>query len=148
MQMLQAHPLLSKMQVCRPLLRITKPQLIAFCNQFTITFFEDETNADVRTSQRNFLRHEIIEKFVGMNDRKSRFLESMKQVYQEIESLSAHITPICMTKVPVFPSWNAEYAYLILSTDILNIWNTLGIATNLRSAQIAERTKRLTKTQS
>jgi hypothetical protein len=53
-----------------------------------------------------------------------------------------------MTSIAVFPSRNAEYAYLISSTDILNIRDTLGIATNLRSSQIEERTKRLTTTQS
>jgi tRNA(Ile)-lysidine synthase TilS/MesJ len=67
MQMLQAHPLLPNIQVGRPLLKITKPHLVAFCKQFNIISFEDETNADVMTSQRNFLRHEIIEKLVCMN---------------------------------------------------------------------------------
>ncbi|MDR0651620.1 MAG: hypothetical protein LBG59_09875 [Candidatus Peribacteria bacterium] len=53
-----------------------------------------------------------------------------------------------MKKISVFPSRQAEYAYLIFSTDILKIWNTLGIATNLRSSQIVERTKRITQIQS
>jgi tRNA(Ile)-lysidine synthase len=64
MQMLQPHPLLPKMQVWRPLLSVTKPHLIAFCTQFNIPFFEDATNADMMTSQRNLIRREIIEKLV------------------------------------------------------------------------------------
>ncbi|MDR2415210.1 MAG: hypothetical protein LBD75_00940 [Candidatus Peribacteria bacterium] len=72
----------------------------------------------------------------------------MGQVYKEIETLTSHSIPIAMTSIAVFPSRNAEYAYLISSTDILNIRDTLGIATNLRSSQIEERTKRLTTTQS
>jgi hypothetical protein len=53
-----------------------------------------------------------------------------------------------MKEISVFPARNAEYAYLVSSPDILKIWNKLGIATNLRSSQIEERTERLTKTQS
>lgn len=67
MHTFQAHPLVPKIPVCRPLLTITKPQIIDFCKQFAITFFEDETNADMLTSQRNFLRQEIIGKLVSMN---------------------------------------------------------------------------------
>jgi tRNA(Ile)-lysidine synthase len=64
MQTLQSHPLVPNMQVGRPLLRITKPHLIAFCKQFNILFFEDATNTDMMISQRNLIRHEIIEKLV------------------------------------------------------------------------------------
>jgi tRNA(Ile)-lysidine synthase len=66
MQLLQSHPLLTATSVCRPLLQVTKPQLIAFCQQFRIRYFEDATNNELTTSQRNFIRHEIIEKLTAI----------------------------------------------------------------------------------
>lgn len=66
MQTFQPHPLLS-FPVCRPLITITKSQIIAFCESFGVKYFLDETNANPAISQRNYLRHEIIEKLVGMN---------------------------------------------------------------------------------
>jgi tRNA(Ile)-lysidine synthase len=66
MQIHQNHPLL-KFPVYRPLLNSTKKQIIAFCEKFHIKYFEDETNSDITTSQRNILRHEIIEKLVNIN---------------------------------------------------------------------------------
>jgi tRNA(Ile)-lysidine synthase TilS/MesJ len=68
MQLLQQHHLLGGAWMCRPLLQSTKPQIIAFCQQIGISYFEDETNTNLATSQRNFLRHEIIEKLVRMNN--------------------------------------------------------------------------------
>jgi tRNA(Ile)-lysidine synthase TilS/MesJ len=65
MQILQTHPLLP-FPVCRPLLNSTKSQIIAFCEQFGIQYFADETNTNLATSQRNQLRHDILEKLIGM----------------------------------------------------------------------------------
>ncbi|MDR2540284.1 MAG: tRNA lysidine(34) synthetase TilS [Candidatus Peribacteria bacterium] len=88
MQILQPHPLLdNEGNVCRPLLNITKNQILAFCEQFHIQYFEDESNKNLETSQRNFLRHEILEKLTNMNNGNSNFLESMKNIYQQMETL-------------------------------------------------------------
>lgn len=67
MQILQKHQLLPGVEVCRPLLTITKGEIIAFCKKYKIRSFEDETNSDISTSQRNFIRHEILEKLVSRN---------------------------------------------------------------------------------
>ncbi|MDR0282965.1 MAG: tRNA lysidine(34) synthetase TilS [Candidatus Peribacteria bacterium] len=82
------HPLLkiASCKVYRPLLAITKKQIITFCEQRKITYFEDETNAEPTTSQRNYIRNDIIKKLVNMNGKKSKFLESMKQMYEEIQT--------------------------------------------------------------
>ena len=148
MQVLQeVHPLFGG-AVCRPLLNVTKQQIIGFCEQFGVRYFEDETNADLLTSQRNFLRKEVIQRLVGMNGGKSRFLESMKQVYEEIEG-EVHQGVHKLVPIPTFPSRNAEYGYRVWgSANILQLRHHLGIATNLRSSQVEEWTKWLEVTRS
>jgi tRNA(Ile)-lysidine synthetase-like protein len=143
MQILQdCHPLFPG-KICRPLLGIKKEEIIAFCEQFGIRYFEDETNADLLTSQRNFLRQEIIGKLKEMHDGKSRFLESMKQVYTELDKWyekSDYGSEEIFYEIPTFPARNMEYAYRIGGDhyDIVRIWKRLRIAKNLRDSQIQE----------
>ncbi|MDR3168957.1 MAG: hypothetical protein LBU27_04280 [Candidatus Peribacteria bacterium] len=80
----------------------------------------------------------------------------MRNIYTEINQIMFPAVKgrgVCQQKIPLipiatFPARNATYAYTTSSTNILEIRNHLHIATNLRSSQIQERTKRLTETQS
>ncbi len=163
------HPLVktTSCKVYRPLLNITKKQIITFCEQQKITYFEDETNAKLATSQRNYIRNEVLAKLTQLNGKPTKFLESMKNIYQQLQESPEGAThhnpgqrpgseaPGQLHPIPTFPSRKATYSYLwqknlntIQPKDLLTLRNHLGIYYNIRSSQIQERYSRLTKTQS
>lgn len=115
----QNHPLLWKTPVFRPLLSITKNQILDFISAFSISFFEDSTNSDLSISKRNFIRHEIIAKLAE----NTKFLNSMKNIYDNLSASSPHSN---LNK-------SGE------ESSIVQIRKKLWITHNLRSSQIQER---------
>ena len=108
------HLLPHECQVCRPLLNISKSEILNICNEVWIPFFEDKTNLDNSVSKRNRIRNEIIKPL----SESSRFIESFSNVYTQIENLERK-SNLRLIKIPSFPNWDAKYSYL-LNNDILN----------------------------
>ncbi|MDR2190091.1 MAG: hypothetical protein LBP53_02660 [Candidatus Peribacteria bacterium] len=90
----------------------------------------------------------------------------MKTVYNEITAYelpnlpntSPHPKLFTLLPIATSPARNAQYAYRLpfmkgekegfSSATLLSLWNMLGIANNLSSSQLQERTKRLTTSSS
>ena len=88
MNIIDKHHLLSNRMICRPLLSIPKGDLLSFCKTKKIHYFQDETNSDFSVSQRNYIRKEILAKLTHTDGKSTKFLHSMKNIYQQIEEVS------------------------------------------------------------
>ena len=114
MHKIEEHHLLPEWcKVCRPLLDIPKSDILDVCETVWIPYFEDKTNLDNSVSKRNWLRNEIIKPL----SENSRFIESFSIVYTQIENFEKKGN-LELINMPSFPTWNAEYSYL-LNKDIL-----------------------------
>jgi len=70
----------SHIQVIRPLLDVTKAELIAYVDTLPILVQEDSSNQDLRY-ERNYIRHEIMPRLEGLNPK----------VYDALQHLSQHV---------------------------------------------------------
>ena len=70
----------------RPLIDEIKDDLYHFCQTFKILFFEDQTNQQGEISQRNHLRINIFPSLIKNQYGETHFLESMRNLYHEIET--------------------------------------------------------------
>lgn len=66
MRVVSDMPHYAGIRLIRPLLRIAKHELEAYCREHKLPFRVDESNADLRF-RRNFLRHEVIPKLKRLN---------------------------------------------------------------------------------
>lgn len=66
MRVLSEMPRHTGLSLVRPLLRIAKDELEAYCQENKLPFRVDESNADLRF-RRNFLRHEVISRLTRLN---------------------------------------------------------------------------------
>jgi len=84
------HHLLETTKVLRPLLSVTKSQIYKFCKKYNVTYSEDVTNIDSEISKRNKLRNDILPQLYELShafsDEKNTFLESMQNVYTDLET--------------------------------------------------------------
>lgn len=114
MHKLEEHHLFPEWcKVCRPLLDLPKSDILDICETVWIPYFEDKTNLDNSVSKRNWLRNVIIKPL----SEDSRFIESFSNVYTQIENFEKKGN-LELIDIPSFPTWNAEYSYL-LNEDIL-----------------------------
>ena len=115
MHKIEEHHLLPKWcKVCRPLLDVSKSDILNICNNVWIPYFEDKTNLDNSVSKRNYIRNQIINPL----SKDSKFLESFSTIYTQIENFGKKWN-VNLINMPNFPAWNAEYSYL-WNNDILS----------------------------
>ncbi len=121
MREVENHHLLSdECKVCRPLLNISKSEILNICNEVWIPYFEDKTNLDNSVSKRNRIRNQIVNPvstYWTGNWEENKFLESFAGIYAQLENLEKRWW-ISFTSLPSFPLWNAEFSYL-WNNDIL-----------------------------
>ena len=132
MREVESHHLLpNECKVCRPLLNISKKEILNICDEAWIPYFEDRTNFDDSVSKRNRVRNQIVK---PLSD-DSKFLESFAGIYKQFENIEGsnkNLQPL-----PSFPLWNAEFLYLweknILEcneNDVFDLFHTLKIQTS------------------
>ena len=68
MRVVSQLPNQREIRLVRPLLRVSKQELLSYCLQHELSFRVDETNADIRY-RRNFVRHEILSRMMQLNPR-------------------------------------------------------------------------------
>lgn len=124
------HLLPGGCKVCRPLLNISKKEILNICDEVSITYFEDKTNFDDSVSKRNWLRNQILN---PLSD-DSKFLESFAGIYKQLENIEGSNSHKDLKSIPSFPLWNAEFSYLwqnnILKcseNDVFDLFKTLKI---------------------
>ena len=130
------HLLPDECKVCRPLLEISKSEILNICNEMWIPFFEDKTNQDISISKRNRIRNQIlnpISTYWTVNWEENKFLESFAWIYKQLENIES-LNSSKDLKIPSFPLRNAEFSYLrwknILEcneNDVFDLFHTLRI---------------------
>lgn len=81
MQFCDKHPLLSSAKILRPLLSLSKGEILALVEKNKIPFVQDESNFDPDVSKRNKLRNDILPELFALahknTETENSFLESM-----------------------------------------------------------------------
>ena len=131
------HLLPEECKVCRPLLEISKSEILSICNEAWIPFFEDKTNQDISVSKRNRIRNQIlnpVSTYWTENWEENKFLESFAWIYKQLENIEDNKLNENLKSLPSFPLWNAEFSYLrkknILKcneNDVFDLFHTLKI---------------------
>lgn len=122
MQTSSSHHLLSDIQLFRPLLHLSKPQIQSLCQQFQIPFFEDPSNDDPKVSLRNRLRKDFLFPLSDLalqTSPRNTFFASREQVYAELESLLAQHRSLLPLKPS--PYRNAKTALQWLHPDLSQV---------------------------
>lgn len=102
------HLLPDGCKVCRPLLNISKKEILNICNEVWIPYFEDKTNFDDSVSKRNRVRNQILN---PLSD-DTKFLESFAGIYKQLENIESSNSRKDLKSMPSFPLWNADFSYL------------------------------------
>ena len=116
------HLLPDDSSICRPLLDISKSEILNICSETWIPFFEDKTNFDNLVSKRNWVRNQILNplsRYTLDSKEENKFLESFSNIYHQIENFENKWYVNELIGVPCFSLWNAKYSYL-RNRNILN----------------------------
>ncbi|MBQ7074728.1 tRNA lysidine(34) synthetase TilS [bacterium] len=143
MKTFQFHGLLdTEPKFFRPLLEETKKDLYRFCQTFKIPFFEDYTNQQAEISQRNNLRLNIFPSLMKNQYGETHFLESMRNLYHEIESLKPE-REFTFSPIYTLPTRNLKEAVKLhedtktfSKRDVLSLRERLGICYNITPGKI------------
>lgn len=162
MQEQETHHLLWWIQVLRPILGLTKDEVIEICKQNKISFVTDPTNKDITTSMRNKLRIKVLPGLYKLANKQIKttnsFIESMKNIYDALEkSHEKNLNSEFLILKPIkkSPHRNAKFAYqrMIDSDKITNelmmyVMKKLHISNNITTPLLNELTKFLTNSES
>lgn len=94
---LQPRIIIDGMVVKRPLLNVTKPQLVAYNEKHKIKYFEDESNLSMRYT-RNRIRKQL-ESF--SEEDKQALLEKAKVANQALETMRAKLQPLLQDQIKI-----------------------------------------------
>ncbi|HBB03589.1 TPA: tRNA lysidine(34) synthetase TilS [Patescibacteria group bacterium] len=89
MQTQETHHLLPDTQILRPILTLTKDDILHICKHNKIPFMTDPTNKDTTTSLRNKLRNKVLPELYKLAHKQTAttnsYIESMKSIYEQLE---------------------------------------------------------------
>lgn len=116
MKFLDKNNLIDWAKILRPLLSFTKKQIEKFCDNQNISYAIDNTNFDENTSFRNKIRLSILPQLAEISNKNDdiscSFFESMKQIYNDIESNQNKLDLWNFIEIKKSPYRNADFAFL------------------------------------
>ena len=116
MKYLDQNNLISWAKIIRPLLNLPKKYVEKLCTNLQIPFVVDNSNFDQNTSFRNKIRLSILPQLAEIsnknNDISCSFFESMKQIYDDIESTAWKLDVWNFVEIKKSPYRNADFAFL------------------------------------
>ena len=147
-QQVEDHHLLKGMKVLRPILELNKAEVLDICQTHHLPFVTDPTNTDTSTSLRNTLRNDVFAQLFKLSHKQTKtsnsFLESMKQVYTQLET-NKNDEKIILNPITVSPYRKAKFAYQratpkkwITMNKILEVFKQLWIANNVSTPLLNE----------
>lgn len=150
MNYLDTNHLIPDVKIIRPLVQLTKNQIFQLCEQFDIQYFQDISNDDSSVSRRNHLRNEILPDIYAQShyhdDYNNTFLESMKNIYSELENIAPK-SNIILEPINLCPYWEADFGYIreikkstIESSHVVELLHKLWIYNEIWSGFIDELT--------
>lgn len=89
-------PLRSQSDILRPLLHMTKQDLLAYAQQNGLTWREDSTNYDI-TYRRNYVRHKLMPKLVGQREILLRLHEQARTLNADISEILLELDKVVVT---------------------------------------------------
>jgi tRNA(Ile)-lysidine synthase TilS/MesJ len=133
MNFFQHHHLLEK-NTLRPLLDLTKNEILEICKKHHIPYMQDETNKDVQTSLRNFIRIKILPKIYKLSTKtkkeKNSFIQSFQNIYKQLDTNKKDIPQL--KDIKKSPYRNYKFAYelnifkkLLTQQDLIKIMKNL-----------------------
>lgn len=157
MQVQEQHHLLPGINVLRPLIGLTKDEILNICKHNKIPFVIDPTNKNITTSLRNKLRNKVLPELYKLANKQwtttNSFIESMKNIYEQLEQPKEK--NILLKPIDKSPHRKAEFAYqrMIDPEDVTNEWmmqvmKKLHITNNITTPLLKELTKFLTNSES
>lgn len=119
----------SKTNILRPIIYLPKFQIKKICQEFQIKYFEDITNLDNTISLRNFVRNEIISKFIQISNKNKqwipKFYDSFEMIYNQLKNIQQQ--DFILENIKICENWDAYYWYLLknINLEIKTIVNIL-----------------------
>ncbi len=156
------HHLLSWIQVLRPIIWITKNEVLDLCKKNKIPFITDPTNKDNSTSLRNKLRNKILPELYKLTNKQTKttnsFIESMKHIYTTLEKKQEKILNSelwTLYSIKKSPHRKATFAYQrkidsdkITNENMMQIMKKLHSSNNVTTPLLKELTNFLNKNES
>ncbi len=157
MQPKDNHHLLPWIQVLRPILELTKNEVIEICKKHHIPFVTDPTNNDISISLRNKLRNKVLPELYALankqNSTTNSFIESIKNIYTQLEQ--SKWKDSILKPIDKSTHRNAKFAYqrIITPDEITNecmmqLMKKLHISNNITTPLLNELTKFLKNSKS
>ncbi|MEI7557347.1 MAG: hypothetical protein WCJ45_00365 [bacterium] len=120
------------------------------CKHNKLPFVTDPTNIDTTTSLRNRLRNKVLPELYALahkqTTRGNTFIESMKNIYQQVERSETQNNNI-LKPIHQSPYRNATFAYQrmrepaeISNESLIDVMKTLHISNNITAPLLKERT--------
>lgn len=112
--------------VCRPVLLLSKPEIIQVCQKNQVNWFEDKTNADPTVTKRNWLRHHL----PNIDDKKhplsrEQLLRSINDIGNTREVLESHIDKLDKY-IRTYGNFKFDKAQAAISFTVpLSFWSKL-----------------------
>ncbi len=144
------HHLLPGVKVIRPILEMTKAEVMHICKEHKIPYRKDPTNTEATTSMRNKLRNKVLPPLYKLSHKQTAttntFIESMKHIYRQIdEGMITQENTLHPIDAPYQRKSRFAYQWMI---DAQEVWNEavmqmmkkLNIANNITTPLLDERT--------
>ena len=116
MKYLDENNLIDLAKIVRPLLGLSKNNIERICSDLQIPYVTDNSNFDQNTSFRNKIRLSILPQLAEISNKNDdfscTFFDSMKQIYDDIESKSWQLDVWNFIEIKKSPYWNADFAFL------------------------------------
>ena len=140
MQKMSSHHLLWWKSVVRPLLDITKQEILSFCTELSIPYFLDQSNFDTDMSLRNLVRTQFLfplwelkfkDKKNG-KERESQLFQSRRQIYTALEERNqkSELIPLALNpllQVEKAFLWQREKVGKVEKSEIAQLFASLQI---------------------
>ncbi len=128
------------LKILRPLISLSKGKIKKLCDENKIPYFVDESNFDETMSQRNYIRKFLVNPLLEEKGVWRNFLESFSNIYQQIENLDNSRVKLKRKKLPNIFEYEEcyEVAWVNSSSEIIELFDLLGVCYNLTSANISD----------
>ena len=158
MQMQEQHHLLPETQILRPIVQLTKAEILDICKHNKIQFVNDPTNNNDTTSLRNKLRNSVLPELYKLAHKQTpttnSFIQSIQEVYTQVEK-SFQEQNIILSPIKESNHRKTKFAYQriidpqeINKEWVMQVMKQLNISSNITTPLLKERSAFLQKNES
>ncbi|RKW24761.1 tRNA lysidine(34) synthetase TilS [Candidatus Gracilibacteria bacterium] len=152
MQKMSSHHLLGGKTVVRPLLDLTKQEILSLCTELSIPYFLDKSNFDPDMSLRNLVRNQFLfplgelkfEDKKNGKERENQLFQSRRQIYaaleernQKSELIPLALNPLLQVKKAFL--WQREKVGKVEKSEIAQLFASLQIHISKGELELREK---------